>query len=129
MPVKDMFGDGASPIPEEAGEVSPELEIYNQEPSPEKDPEINEFNGHEDEEPKVMMEGGGMFEHTSVPENNERHGSQNADSSEAASPEVTQPPKTEEDSDEMQIEIEPLGGSFNSTDTPVETQAESKEEP
>ena len=115
MPIKDMFGDGASPIPEEAGEVSPELEIYNQEPSPEKDPEINEFNGHEDEEPKVMMEGGGMFEHTSVPEN-------------TASPEVNQPPKTEEDSDEMQIEIEPLGGSFNSTDARVETQAESKEE-
>ena len=105
MPVKDMFGDGASPIPEEAGEVSPELEIYNQEPQPE-DPEINEFNGHEDEEPKVMMEGGGMFEHTSVPENNERHGSQNADSSEVASPELIK----KEDSDEMQIEIEPLGG-------------------
>ena len=125
MPKQDEFGEGASPIPEEAGEVSPELEIYNQEPQPE-DPEINEFNGHEDEEPKVMMEGGGMFEHTSVPENNERHGSQNADSSEAASPEVTQPPKTEEDSDEMQIEIEPLGGNI-SEDAPVEP--ESTQEP
>ena len=57
-----------------------------------------------------------MFEHTSVPEN-------------TASPEVNQPPKTEEDSDEMQIEIEPLGGADlnNSEDAPVEP--ESTQEP
>ena len=63
----EPFGNNspiAPEVSEETGEVSPELQVYQEEPS--EDQEITQFNAQE--EPRVDVQGGGMFEHTSVPD-------------------------------------------------------------